>query len=1149
MGSYIGMLLNPKALISGGAIGLIVLTIYVGPQLGLSWLLIGIIIAAILAIWITILVVTKLKANKAAKDLEDSLNQQAEDQIQTARPGREAEIEKLRDNLSEAVTALKTSKVGKAAGGSALYVLPWYMIIGPPASGKTTLLSNSGLNFPYLDPTRNRPSVRGVGGTRNCDWWFSDEAVILDTAGRYTLPVEADDSKEWIEFLKLLRDKRGKKPINGLLVGVSIQDLLSGETENVEQHASKIRSRIDELIENLSISFPIYLVFTKCDLIRGFVEFFGDLSKNERAEVWGATFARDRINHESAAQMFDAEMDGLTTALRSSRIPRLAQEAGAENRPDILFFPLQFEALRRRLSIFIETLFKENPYQEKPIFRGFYFTSGTQEGRPIDQVINAMLTGFGVDKTEEGMYLEPTQTKSYFIENAFSKVMFPDRHIAGPSLERERKKRGRRVKVFAAGSLGLVALFVGMFFLSNLNRQLLKDVRDVGDESAAIAESQSQELSLENLKTIDRFRGKLEEMERKGASVSKALLLGTFQADKALDDGRRLYLGVFNKAILQPSEPHFVRNLRSHEDSLGVSFDQYYQWYRTWRIVLDPGERLKPKDVPSVASQLSDFWEQRAADIDTDNQQKEYRDLMENQVSFASRYPSLMAELQVAPRDSDVQDQLFKAAVRRYWNADTVYPALSNLEVNVEDISVASILKGNLGVAGNVAVPGLYTKEAWEGPVKEFLDRLDGYREDWSLQRAYSSDPPSLRTQLVARHSDEYINHWTNFLGGVAVTIDKDGTKDFLERSSKEGAPLLKILRQVKDNTAFAASDPDLEPVANAFAPVEEFFQKPGVNPFRFLRKSENDVVLQEEYIEKVKAVADGYSPDGGDSGPISDLQSWVRIQIPEDQANSVTTELSRLLQLPASSVSGVQKKAAAGEVNEAWSDLVREFNETMRGKYPFANASRAVSLNDFESFFGNGGKIQSFYDEQLSGLASEDGTPRSDAAVKISGSMSAFLRKAYRIRRTMFAGGGGPDFSFSLQASGGRAPAGSGLSVRQMRFEMGGEELSWQAGQRIPVEFQWPGSQASKGASVRLTARKGSDTITFEPKEARGEWGLFRLVDQAKTSGSGGKVTMQWTLDSDESPMDVVFEAKVPGYNPFASGFFRISIPSKATQ
>ena len=57
--------------------------------------------------------------------------------------------------------------------------------IGAPGSGKTTALINSGLRV-SAGSARSKAAVRGVGGTRNCDWWFTDEAVFLDTAGRYT---------------------------------------------------------------------------------------------------------------------------------------------------------------------------------------------------------------------------------------------------------------------------------------------------------------------------------------------------------------------------------------------------------------------------------------------------------------------------------------------------------------------------------------------------------------------------------------------------------------------------------------------------------------------------------------------------------------------------------------------------------------------------------------------------------------------------------------------------------------------------------------------------------------------------------------------------------------------------------------------------
>lgn len=100
-----------------------------------------------------------------------------------------------------------------------LYQLPWYIIVGAPGAGKTTALINSGLEFP-LGESIGRTALRGVGGTRHCDWWFTQEAVLLDTAGRYTLQESqrARDASEWQTFINLLKRYRTRQPINGVIM-------------------------------------------------------------------------------------------------------------------------------------------------------------------------------------------------------------------------------------------------------------------------------------------------------------------------------------------------------------------------------------------------------------------------------------------------------------------------------------------------------------------------------------------------------------------------------------------------------------------------------------------------------------------------------------------------------------------------------------------------------------------------------------------------------------------------------------------------------------------------------------------------------------------------------------------------------------------
>jgi type VI secretion system protein ImpL len=135
-----------------------------------------IVISLIVVCWVVSALRKRLRASQASERLVGAVVA-ATRREQQEQPS--AEAAKLRERFEEATAAL-TRKPGHS-----LYDLPWYVFIGAPGSGKTTALVNSGLKFPS-DQRGSKAAVRGVGGTRNCDWWFTDEAVFLDTAGRYT---------------------------------------------------------------------------------------------------------------------------------------------------------------------------------------------------------------------------------------------------------------------------------------------------------------------------------------------------------------------------------------------------------------------------------------------------------------------------------------------------------------------------------------------------------------------------------------------------------------------------------------------------------------------------------------------------------------------------------------------------------------------------------------------------------------------------------------------------------------------------------------------------------------------------------------------------------------------------------------------------
>ncbi|MFS8070705.1 MAG: type VI secretion system membrane subunit TssM, partial [Byssovorax sp.] len=337
-----------------------------------------VIVTIVIAIFMAVLFVyQRIAIGRAAGALEKAIAQQGAQQALNARPERRAEITELQKQVQTGINALKTSKLGKGkrSGAAALYSLPWYVIIGPPGAGKTTALKHSGLIFPHQD-AGGGGGVRGVGGTRNCDWWFTNEAILLDTAGRYT--TESDDREEWIAFLQMLRRYRTKRPINGVLVAISVADLIDAIEQQLEATGKKLRARIDEVMTQLQMVVPVYVLFTKVDLIAGFNEFFGDLRKSDRSQAWGTTLKLDMVKNEPG-RIFDAEFDVLCGQVHARSLKRLAMERSREARERIFQFPLEFSGMKRNLSELIAATFQVNSFQGTPIFRGFYFTSGTQE--------------------------------------------------------------------------------------------------------------------------------------------------------------------------------------------------------------------------------------------------------------------------------------------------------------------------------------------------------------------------------------------------------------------------------------------------------------------------------------------------------------------------------------------------------------------------------------------------------------------------------------------------------------------------------------------------------------------------------------------------------------------------------------------------
>jgi len=542
------------------AIGFVIL-------IALIWLLGGLIdvsrdvrftaIMLVMLLWVATLLIGRAVANKAGGLLEGVLRKQADEAVINAGSGSRADVTMLRQRLLAAIDTLKTSKLGNARGRAALYELPWYMIIGHPAAGKSTAILHSGLTFPFSD----KSGVQGVGGTRNCDWFFSTEGILLDTAGRYA--THSEDRSEWLEFLKLLKEHRPRAPANGILIAVSLPELAQHQSEGFEVYARQVRERIHEIGNIFGMQVPVYLIFTKLDLLSGFSDFFQDASDEERAQVWGATLSANQGADFDLAAVVAQQFELLAKGLSQAGESKLALYRAGQPKSAFYAFPIEFHNLKEGAVKFVRLLGEHDPYHTRPLLRGFYFSSALQQGTPRIVAAGRVRTQFDLSSDSATPAPHDAASHSYFLRNLFREVIFPDQHLM--SNQPHQRSRRWRIAGMAVGLLSLSVL-VGAWTWSYIgNQQLLTQIH--ADRAQAEVLASSSEL-YDQLKGLALLQNRLQQLQTyRSQGAPWQINLGLYQGAAVEQALRREYFATLREVMLKPVQQNLELTLNALQPS------------------------------------------------------------------------------------------------------------------------------------------------------------------------------------------------------------------------------------------------------------------------------------------------------------------------------------------------------------------------------------------------------------------------------------------------------------------------------------------------------------------------------------------------------------------------------------------------------
>jgi len=1073
--------------------------------------------------------------------------------------GREA-VDSLRANFERALTRLRDARFGGEGrfgrfGRRYVYQLPWYVFIGAPGSGKTTALENSGLRFPLAD-TAGRERVKGVAGTRSCDWWFAEEAVLLDTAGRYTTHESNTelDRTEWQGFLGLLKRFRPRQPINGAILTVSVQDLL-GDEEARRRHAACLRERLQELRANLGVSFPVYLLVTKSDQLGGFGEYFDDLDKDARRQVWGFSLPVEAGAGEALDGQVGRELDALNRRLFERLPERLLDEPDPTRRARAYALPQNFAALLAPLREVLHEALPAGAGGNPAILRGVYFTSGTQDGTSFDRLLGSLQRSLGF----EGKVALPSQVqsgRSYFLHDLLHRVILPEAHLAGRDARIERRERWLGIAGHAAVAITAIGLGLALHTSYRSNQAY---VGHVSAQSAALA-AHVAGLPPDEPVPVSQLVPVLDAIEHiawgpdfAADEPPRSMRMGLYQGGKLQAASRDAYLRALEATLLPRvfERMHEVLATAPPED-----LDLSYESLRVYLMLHHP-EHFRRESVEAFV--VADFERSLPATLSQQSRERWQHHLraLFGEVAI-NPTAALDMELVELTRDRLAGYSLAERAYRRLRRELMDRPLREFTFAEAGGPRSALVFARASGRPITRGVHGLFTHHGYHNvflpEIQSVLGRL-GNEEAWLMGRAAHSTGQQLQDlaegtlarQIRELYLHEYVRQWEEYLEDLRVAPSSDlrQSREVARiLASPSDSPLSQLMRAVARETRLSAPEREQDP--NSFASrFSRRVQSETHTVERLIGPSNlNPLVRREEQLERI--VDDRFQPihqlvdaNGGGSRMdevlrmfnelhmgLAQVEAAAQIRAPATPDTGVASRVMAeagylpeplrsvvegLVDTSMAQIDGNVRQSLAAEIDEAVGAFCRS---ALGGRYPFNRSSaQDVTLTDFQTLFAQGGRFEQFFQQRLAATADTTGSQwvlrQPGGAVVPLGSFQG----AARIREVFFQRGGSQtELSFEFRV------LSMDAGIERLGFDFGGQSFSYAHGPQQRHRVAWPSPQG--GQEIRVSVHTGGPGERLYRWD--GPWALFRLFDDGELRAGSGPEQFRLHLQLDGRPVEL---------------------------
>lgn len=502
---------------------------------------------------------------------------------------------------------------------------------------------------------------------------------------------------------------------------------------------------------------------------------------------------------------------------------------------------------------------------------------------------------------------------------------------------------------------------------------------------------------------------------------------------------------------------------------------------------------------------------------------------------------------------------------------------LKSVRRNFADVSLEDMTSGTdarrLFTADEV-VPGMFTRQAWEGGIQQAIEKAANSRRDeidWVLsdsRKAVSADmsPEALKARLTERYFTDFAGSWLNFLNSLrwnSANNIADVTDQLTLMSDIRQSPLIALMNTIawqgqtgqqseglSDSIIKSAKDlvggkdkPAIDQSATGpQGPLDETFgpllQLLGKNTGSNVMSADNSLSLQ-TYLTRItrvrlrlQQVASASDPQEmmqtlaqtvfqGKSVDLTDTQQYgslISASLGEEWSGFGSTMFVQ----PLTQAWETVLQPSAASLNDKWSrSVAANWRTAFDGRFPFAASKSDASLPMLAEFIRkDSGRIDRFLTTELNGVLHKEGSQWVPDKVNSQGLSfnPAFLRAINQLSELsdILFTDGSQGISFDLQARPVPRVVETQLTIDGQKLHYFNQMADWQS-------FRWPGDTYKPGTMLTWTSVNAGARLFGD---YRGAWGFIRWLDQGKrqqldrsqwmvsfTAPDGS--TLQWVLRS----------------------------------